>query len=51
MEKRHGEDKSIGACILSEPELLYAEQCRKSRTRQGIPQPDGVNQFMEEADR
>ena len=49
MEKRHVEDKSIGAGILSEPEVMYAEQSRKSRTRQGIPRPDGVNQSMEEA--
>lgn len=49
MEKRHVEDKSIDAGILSEPEVMYAEQSRKSRTRQGIPRPDGVNQSMEEA--
>ena len=49
MEKRHVEDKSIGAGILSEPEVMYAEQSRKSRTRQGIPRPGGINKSKEDA--
>ena len=49
MEKRYGEDKIKGTDTVSEPEVAYAHCSRGDRTRKRIPQPDGVNQSMEES--
>lgn len=50
MEKRqHVEDRSTGTDILNEPEATYARRSSRPRTRKGIPQPDGVNQSIEES--
>ena len=49
MEKRYGEDRIKGTDTVSEPEVAYARCSRGDRTRKGIPQPDGVNQSMEES--
>lgn len=49
MEKRYGEDRIKGTDTVSEPEVAYAHCSRGDRTRKGIPQPDGVNQSMEES--
>lgn len=49
MEKRYGEDRFKGTDTVSEPEVTYAHCSRGDRTRKRIPQPDGVNQSMEES--
>ena len=49
MEKRYGEDRIKGTDTVSEPEVAYAHCSRGDRTRKRIPQPDGVNQSMEES--
>lgn len=49
MEKRYGEDRIKGTDTVSEPEVVYAHCSRGDRTRKRIPQPDGVNQSMEES--
>ena len=49
MEKRYGEDRIKGTDTVSEPEVTYAHYSRGDRTRKCIPQPDGVNQSMEES--
>ena len=41
MEKRHGEErKATGTGSISEPEVTYARQSRRSRTRSGVSRPD-----------
>ena len=49
MEKGYGEDRFKGTDTVSEPEVTYAHCSRGDRTRKRIPQPDGVNQSMEES--
>ncbi len=49
MEKRYGEDRIKGTDTVSEPEVAYAHCSRGDSTRKRIPQPDGVNQSMEES--
>ena len=49
MEKRYGEDRIKGTDTVSEPEVAYALCSKGDRTRKRIPQPDGVNQSMEES--
>ena len=49
MEKRYGEDRFKGTDTVSEPDVAYAHCSRGDRTRKRIPQPDGVNQSMEES--
>lgn len=49
MEKRYGEDRIKGTDTVSEPEVAYARCSKGDGTRKCIPQPDGVNQSMEES--
>ena len=49
MEKRYGEDRIKGTDTVSEPEATYAHCSRGDRARKRIPQPDGVNQSMDES--
>lgn len=51
MEKQHGAEWiATGTGSVSEPEVTYARQSRRARTRKDISQPDGVNQPKEEAE-
>ena len=50
MENRHvAEWKANGTDSIGEPEITYARQSRRSNTRKGVSQPDGVNQSIEES--
>ena len=50
MEKMYAEErKATVAGSIGEPEVAYTCYSRRPRTRNGISQPDGVNQSMEEA--
>lgn len=50
MEKQRGAEWiATGTGSVSEPEVTYASQGRRSRTRKDISQPDGINQSKEEA--
>lgn len=51
MEKQHGAEwKATNTGSISEPEITYARQSRKATTRNGISQPEGINQSKEEAE-
>lgn len=51
MEKQHGAEWiATGTGSVSEPEVTYARQSRRARTRKDISQPDGINQSKEEAE-
>ena len=47
--EQHGKDRIKDTGTVGELEVAYARRSRKPRTRNGISQPDGVNQSMEEA--
>ena len=51
MEKQHGAEWiATGTGSVSEPEVTYARQSRRARTRKDTSQPDGINQPNEEAE-
>lgn len=51
MEKQHGAEwKANDTGSISEPEVTYARQSRRTRTRKDIPQPDGINHPKQEAE-
>lgn len=51
MEKQHGAEwKATDTGSISEPEVTYARQSRRARTRKDIPQPDGINHPKEAAE-
>lgn len=52
MEKQHvhvEERKATVVGSIGEPEVAYVCRSSRPRTRKGMPQPEGINQSMEEA--